>query len=209
MGSPDAVADALTLEEGITVNWTRVQQVAILVCFISCGLMIAASFMPWLSSDGGRTLSGWDIYESQRGSGGNVFIVPQFFTDSDGSTTPFVTGLVTLLSGVWLAVGTAVFFALYGLGHPREGAGLRDRRRWVRLIHVFVVVIPAAVGGAENMFFYFSGGGRDSGASLEYGLILLWGATIVGGYASIATLPGSRRRSAAASKTGTAAPSGS
>lgn len=171
------------------MKWTRMQKVAATVCFLSCGVMIAASFMPWLSSAGGRTLSGWDIYEAQRDSGGNGFIVPRFFTDTDGSTTPFVTGLGTVLAGVWLALGTAVFFALYGLGHPKEGAGRIDRRRWVLLIQVFLVVLPAAVGGLENMFFYFGGGGRASGASLAYGLILLWSATIVGGYASISTNP--------------------
>lgn len=151
---------------------TRAQKVAAAVCFLACGLMVGASFMPWLSSRGG-TFSGWDLYQHQRESGGNLFIVWNFFTASDGSAVPFFTGLVTLISGLWLAGWTAVLLALRGL---KEGAARR--------LGITAASVVAALGGLENLYFYHEGGAA-SDASLKYGLILLWGATVVGFTASL------------------------
>lgn len=176
--------------EGTAVMlWTRGQKAGLIVCLAGSALMIAGSFMPWLSGESFRTLSGWDIYRAQVGSAWwDRFVIWNFFTASDGSSVPFFTGLVTLLGGVWLAAWTAALFVVYGLVHPRRSPGRFDWRGGPHRIFHALVVVPAAVAGLENTFFYYDGG-ASSGADLEYGLILVWVATAVGSYASLSTNP--------------------
>ena len=201
---PGPEGAAVPMPAARTPNWRRVL-IAAAISLLASGLMIAASFMPWLGSEGGRTLSGWDLYEFQRDSGNDVLIIWNFFTDpSDGSATLFFTGLATLISGLALAGLTVVFLALHRLVRPE---GVADHRSWVFLIamcHVLALIV--ALGPPLlNLSSYFQFGGAASGASLEYGLILLWAATVVGGSGSLFSSPalsglGSRARPLSSAK---------
>lgn len=168
-----------------THNWRKRALIAAVISLLASGAMAAASFMPWLSSGGGRTLSGWDIYEAQRDAGHNVFFISRFFTDPDGRSVAFFTGRATLLSGLGLAGVTVVFLILNIMlrqRQSRKGSQAPGRAALsVRLVAVLQVLVAIAAIAAPmvNARFYFEGG-QASGASLEYGLILLWAATYVG-----------------------------
>ncbi|HZW45486.1 MAG TPA: hypothetical protein VFF32_14075 [Dermatophilaceae bacterium] len=101
-----------TVAVAATHNWRKRALLAAAISLLASGAMVAASFMPWLSSGGGRTLSGWDIYEVQRDAGHNVFFISRFFTDPEGRSVPFLTGRSTLLSGLGLAGVTIIFLTL-------------------------------------------------------------------------------------------------
>lgn len=159
-----------------TRRWGRRALIAAAISLVASGLIIAATFMPWLGSEGDRTVSGWDLYELQRDAGANVLIIPSFFTDPDGGRVPFLTGLATVISGLWLAGSTIVILALYSL--LRRGRALTRIRLSVIALPWLFGVIPIILG-VVNAMYYFEAG-PASGASLEYGLILLWAATLVG-----------------------------
>jgi hypothetical protein len=118
------------------------------ISLLASGLMIAASFMPWLGSDGGRTVSGWDLYEFQRDSGNNVLFIPGFFTGPGGRSVPFFTGLATLISGLCVAGLTIVFLALSSRLRRRtsltpDRPPLSARLVWVlHLLALIVAVSP-------------------------------------------------------------------
>lgn len=78
-----------TLAVEATNHWRRRALFAAAISLLASGAMVAASFMPWLRSETGRTLSGWDIYEAQRDAGNNVFFIARFFTDPDGRSGGF------------------------------------------------------------------------------------------------------------------------
>lgn len=166
-------------------NWRKRALLAAAISLLASGAMVAASFMPWLRSETGRTLSGWDIYEVQRDAGHNVFFISRFFTDPDGRSVAFFTGRATLLSGLGLAGVTVVFLILNIMlrqRQSRKGSQAPGRAALsVRLVAVLQVLVAIATIAAPmvNARFYFEGG-RASAASLEYGLILLWAATYVG-----------------------------
>jgi len=142
--------------------------------------MIAASFMPWLAFEGGRTLSGWDIYDLQRDSGNGVFAVPDFFTDPEGRSVAFFTGLATLIGGLCLAGLTIAYLALFSLLRKSLTPGSLTAGLVMVLVSLLYVaaLIVALIPSGGNARAYFEAGDA-SGASLEYGLILLWAATIV------------------------------
>ncbi len=117
------------------------------IALLASGLMIAASFMPWLGSEAGRTWSGWDLYELQRDSGNNVLIIPGFFTHPGGGSLPFFTGLATLISGLCVAGLTIVFLALSSL--LRRGKSLAPdrpplRARLVWVLHLLALAVAVS-----------------------------------------------------------------
>jgi hypothetical protein len=102
------------MAEPASSNWKRRLLIAAVVSLLAYGAMIASSFMPWLVSESGHSVSGWDIYEAQSDPGYAIF-VPRFFTNASGGYVPFWTGLATLLAGVWLTVWAIIFLAVFGL----------------------------------------------------------------------------------------------
>lgn len=160
--------------------------IAGVVSLLASGLMVAAAFMPWLSSEDGRALSGWDLYERQRDAGGNGLLISGFFTNPDGGSLPFFTGLATVLGGLGLAAVTIVFLPLQALLRRRSldrGDPLVPGRRprsagLVLVLHLLTLLV--AVTAPLLTFQYYFKGGDASGASLEYGMLLLWAATYVG-----------------------------
>ena len=146
---------------------TRTEKVAAVVCFAACAVVVAASFLAWVSS-GGVTLSGWDLVRHQRDAGANPFVVWDFMTSDSGSSVPFMTAWVTILSAVWLAVWAA---AVVAVGTRREPGRLLTGA-------ATAAALVGAVFGLENVYFYVLGSsGTD--VALEGGLLLLWGAVVV------------------------------
>ena len=168
-------------------GWQKFGTVVCLVlCLLASGLMIAASFMPWLGFEGGRTLSGWDIYDLQRDSGNSVFAIPDFFTDPEGRSVAFFTGLATLISGLCLAGLTIVVLALFSLLRKSLTPESLSARLVMALVLVlYLAALMAALSPSWLNAMAYSRGGDASGASLEYGLILLWAATVAGFFGSL------------------------
>ena len=158
--------------EPASTHWKRRVLIAAAISLLACGLMVAASFMPWLGKEGGRTFSGWDLYEAQRDAGMDDLLIPRFFTDASGEYWPFWTGLATLIGALWLA-GTALVFGVV--------FSLLRRRRLLSAVAVVPLMVSVVIGaipiGTQAMFYVE--GGPSSGASLEYGLIVLWAAAVV------------------------------
>jgi hypothetical protein len=133
---------------------TRTEKVAAVVCFAACAVVVAASFLPWVSI-GGTTLSGWDLVRHQRDVGGNPFVVWNFMTSDNGAS-------------VWLAVWAALVVVV----------GARHEPGRVLTVSATVAALGGAVFGFENVYFYVLGSsGTD--VALEGGLVLLWGAVAV------------------------------
>ena len=158
--------------EPASTHWKRRVLIASTVSLVACGLMVAASFMPWLGKEGGRTFSGWDLYGAQRDAGLDELLIRRFFTDASGNPVSFFTGLTTLICALWLAGSAIVFGVVFSL--------LR-RRRLLSAVAVGPLGLSVTIGalpvGTQAMLYVQ--GGPSSGASLEYGLILLWVAAVV------------------------------
>ncbi len=146
---------------------TRTEKVAVIVFFAACAVVVAASFLPWVSV-GGTTLSGWDLVRHQRDAGANPFVVWNFMTSDNGASVPFMTAWVTLLAAAWLAVWTALVVVV----------GARHELGRVLTASATLAVLLGAVFGIENVYFYVLGSsGTD--VALNWGLVLLWGAVAV------------------------------
>lgn len=155
-----------------TPNWKRRVLVGTAITLLAGCLMIAASFMPWLGSEGGRTVTGMDLEELQRVAGKNTIFIPRFFTDASGDTWPFFTGMATLLAGL-LVVGWALLILVATALLPN-----RKTLAFVMTLLLFPAVVVAFVVAYPQASSYVQGG-LPSGASLEYGLILLWTAAFM------------------------------
>jgi hypothetical protein len=177
-----------TLSPGVYVprsHLRRVTKAEVVVCFLAALVMIGASFATWVSGAVG-SFSGWDIYHQQGDAGANPFVVLEFFTDSNGAAVPFLTGLTTIISAVWLMVVTAGMIGLSGRWAARA-SGVGSVTRWSRLRLVligfaFFGLVPAGLP-LLNAMWYFEGAAPD--LALKYGLVVLWVATLVGLIASI------------------------
>jgi hypothetical protein len=87
-------------------------------------LTIGATFLDWLVTPEGRTVTGWDLYTIRSKAGDNVWVIPHW-----SHSLPFFTGLATLVAGVVLGAVTAVAMVI-----PRSASSPR-----------FTVAAPAAM----------------------------------------------------------------
>lgn len=167
-----------------TKHWRTHVLIAAAIALLGSGLMVVASFMPWLNSEDGRIFSGWDLYEHQRAAGKNIYMISGFFTDPQGHLLTFPTGLATLLSGLALAGWTIIFLTLTSLLRRRvshQGKpltyGYRPPASLVTVVNVLVLALVCAAS-VMSATSYFKAG-EAFGASLGLGLPLLWVATYV------------------------------
>ncbi|SDK66755.1 hypothetical protein SAMN05216282_11016 [Cryobacterium psychrotolerans] len=150
---------------------------------VICGVAVmGASFLPWLGAARGETLSGWDIFVLQRDTGGGTLLVLDFFTDSDGRSYAFLTGLGALVGGLGIAVLTVVFVPWSVWLRGRHLTVARRRPVSLALITVVQTLLLAGAGAIVIVptAYPFFAAADASGATLEFGLVVVWAAAIVG-----------------------------
>lgn len=155
-----------------TPNWKRRVLVGTAITLLAGCLMIAASFMPWLGSEGGRTVTGMDLVELQQVAGQNTIFIPRFFRDASGDPVPFFSGAAMLLAGLLLAAWAFFILVVTALLPNRKAIA------FVMTLLMVPAMMPAVIVAGAQASSYVQGG-LPSGASLEYGLILFWAAAFM------------------------------
>ncbi len=143
----------------------------VVVALAGSGLMIAATFLPWMKANG-KALSGYDIWDVQNQAGENPFFTLNMFSDF----SPFVTGLTTLLAGAaW------VLLALLVVVVPKVPP---PSRRYVPAWFSALVLLPVIVVAVTlgfNLSALSSNAAADLGVAMELGLFVLAGGMVVSG----------------------------
>ena len=135
--------------------------------------MIAGTYMTWLSA-GAAHVSGWNLYHEEADLNQNVFYIGHMFT----KTSPFLTGLTTLIVGIALVVIVALTMALPASRSSAERAGKWAVNPGVALL-VVLLAVCVLVGGVWNMVSWLTTG-RDSNASAAAGLYVVAAGGIAG-----------------------------
>ena len=135
--------------------------------------MIAGTYMTWLSA-GGAGFSGWRFYQMESDVQQNVFWIGHMFT----GTSPFLTGLSTLIIGIALIV-----LALLAVALPASPSAAGRAGKWEvnsgLVILVIVLAVCVLVGGVWNMASWLTTG-RDSNTSAGAGLYFVAAGGIAG-----------------------------
>ena len=135
--------------------------------------MIAGTYITWLSA-GGTGFSGWDFYHMRSDVQQNVFFIGHMFT----KTSPFLTGLSTLIIGIALVVIAALTVVLPASRSSAERSGKWTVNPGLAML-VVLLAVCVLVGGIWNMVSWLTTG-RDSNASAGAGLYVVAAGGIAG-----------------------------
>lgn len=150
-------------------TWTAQTLLGMAISLVGGGLVIVASFLPWLRHPN-VTLTGWDLVDPTRRDGGNPFLIMNAFADFD----PMVTGLTTVILGGLMAL-LAVVTLVSRKQPPPSRAYVPDE--------VILVMVPimgcAMLAAIFNVVSAFSPNASSAGVEIEYGLFVLCAGVIV------------------------------
>ncbi|TFB50298.1 hypothetical protein [Cryobacterium tagatosivorans] len=165
----------------VATHWKRRALITGLVAVI-CGVAVmVASFLPWLGAADGEKRSGWDIFVLQRDAGGGTLLVLNFFTDSDGRSHAFLTGLGALVGGLAMVLLTVVFvpWSVWLRGRHLTVARMPLGVRLITVVQLFLLVGTGGIVIVETAYPFFAAADA-SGATLEFGLVIVWAAALLG-----------------------------
>jgi hypothetical protein len=149
--------------------WTAQTLLGMAIALVGGGLVIVASFLPWLRHPN-VTLTGWDLVDPTRRGGGNPFLIMNAFADFD----PMATGLTTAVLG-----GLMVLLAVVVLAAPKQPP---PSRAYVP-DEVILVMVPingcAMLAAIFNVVSAVSPNASAVGVGIEYGLFVLCAGVIV------------------------------
>ncbi|MGA3057090.1 MAG: hypothetical protein ABSE70_03470 [Candidatus Limnocylindrales bacterium] len=150
-------------------TWTAQTLVGMTIALVGGGLVIVASFLPWLRHPN-TTLTGWDIFDATRRSGGNPFLIMNAFSDFD----PMATGLTTAILGGLMAL-LAVVVLVAPKQPPPSRAYVPDE--------VILLMVPinacAMLAAIFNVVSVLSPNASAVGVEIGYGLFVLCAGVIV------------------------------
>jgi hypothetical protein len=150
-------------------TWTAQTLLGMTIALVGGGLVIVASFLPWLRHPN-VTLTGWDLVDSTPRGGGNPLLIMNAFAEFD----PMATGLTTVILG-----GLMAMLAVVVLVAPKQ---LPPSRAWVP-DEVILIMVPimgcAMLAAIFNVVSALSPNASAAGVEIEYGLFVLCAGVVV------------------------------
>jgi small-conductance mechanosensitive channel len=150
-------------------TWTAQTLLGMTIALVGGGLVIVASFLPWLRYPN-VTVTGWDLVDVTRRGGGNPFLIMNAFADFD----PMATGLTTVILG-----GLMALLAVVVLAAPKQPP---PSRAWIpdEVILIMVLIMACAMLAAIfNVVSALSPNASSVGVEIDYGLFVLCAGVFV------------------------------